>query len=57
METLVRDFPGLRTSLLVDDRVRAIITLNGHTLDPQTALNTPVYEKYQIVISPPILGG
>jgi molybdopterin converting factor small subunit len=47
----------LQAFLLDGDRIRAIITLNGHTLDLQTALETPVSEQDQIAIFPPISGG
>jgi molybdopterin synthase sulfur carrier subunit len=57
LEALTCDFPDLQAYLLDGDRIRAIITLNGHTLDLQTALETPVSELDQIAIFPPISGG
>jgi len=56
LETLTADIPTLRP-YFDGDRIRAIITLNGHTLDPNTALQTSVSEQDQIAIFPPIAGG
>jgi molybdopterin synthase sulfur carrier subunit len=57
LEMLASNFPDLRNLIDDGDRIRAIITLNGHTLDPLTAFDTPVSEKDQIAIFPPISGG
>jgi molybdopterin synthase sulfur carrier subunit len=54
--TLAADIPALRP-YFDGDRVRVIITLNGHTLNPDTALETSVSEQDQIAIFPPIAGG
>ena len=57
LETLGRDFPDLKPHIVDGDRIRVIITINGHTLDPNSALETPVSEQDQIAIFPPISGG
>jgi len=57
LETLTGDFPDMQAYLLDGDRIRVIITINGHTLDPNTALETLVSEQDQIAIFPPISGG
>ncbi len=57
LETLVGSFPDLKNLIDDGDRISAILTLNGHTLDPLSAFDTPVSEKDQIAIFPPIAGG
>jgi molybdopterin synthase sulfur carrier subunit len=57
LETLAGNFPDLKNLIDDGDRIRAILTLNGHTLDPLTAFDTAVSEKDQIAIFPPISGG
>jgi len=56
LEMLAADIPAFRP-YFDGARVRAIITLNGHTLNPDTALQTSVSEQDQIAIFPPIAGG
>jgi MoaD family protein len=59
VENLVDGFPELRPFFHKDNEayIRAIITLNGHTLERETALDVPVTEQDQIAIFPPISGG
>jgi molybdopterin converting factor small subunit len=56
LETLAADIPALRP-YFEGNRVQVIITVNGQTLDPNTALETSVSEQDQIAIFPPIAGG
>jgi MoaD family protein len=59
LENLAREYQGLQPFLLNGDmvRVRAILTLNGHTINPETTLDIPLTEQDQIAIFPPISGG
>ena len=57
LEALRSDFPAIQAYLFSGDRVRAIITLNGQAIDPNTALEKPVSGNDMIAIFPPIGGG
>ena len=57
LETLAIEIPGMRAFFPDGERARVIISLNGHTLDLQTALDIPVSEQDEIAIFPPIAGG
>ena len=59
LQNLVRKYPQLQPFLMKDGqmRPRGLITLNGHALNPETGLETPVSGQDQIAIFPPIGGG
>jgi MoaD family protein len=57
LDSLIYYFPKLKTSILEGDKLLAIITLNGKTLDPEIAFQVPVSELDEIAIFPPMSGG
>lgn len=59
LKILGEEFPGLQPFLQSgkEVQVRAIVTLNGHTLNRESLLDVAVSEEDEIAIFPPIAGG
>jgi MoaD family protein len=57
LQAVIQNHPTLEPVLTSGDQVRVIITINGQTLDPNTALEIAVSGNDMIAIFPPIGGG
>jgi MoaD family protein len=59
LENLAGEYQSLQPYLLDSEsvRLRAIVTINGQTINPDNGLDIPLAEQDQIAIFPPISGG
>lgn len=59
LDALVDTYPPLKEKLWDGEAIRPhiVITINGHTLDPEQGPDIPILPEDEIAIFPPIAGG